>query len=261
MHLNIRHDISCRFDLPARNLVSILRICPRSHDGQHVSDWWIDSDIDCGLKMAEDEFGNITHRFSAGGVIEQMTLSASGQVDTFDTAGVTRGSAERLPPEIFLRDTPLTAADADIRQFAETATAKEATELGKLHALLGGINAALAVESSDDARSAADAFARKSGGIGSQAHVFIACARHLGIPSRFVGGYLVRGRSDEAACHAWAESYLPDLGWVGFDPVNNLCPRGEHVRRAAAFDALGAALVRTVHSENVTHALKIAAMA
>ena len=93
------------------------------------------------------------------------------------------------------------------------------------------VSGTIALETGDDDRGATEAFARRSGPRGAHAHLFIAAARHLGIPSRFVNGYLVRGRSGEATCHAWVEAHVAGLGWVGFDPVNNLCPKGEHVQR------------------------------
>ena len=57
-----------------------------------MTDWWIDADIDCSLRVGHDEFGNVTHTFSAGGPIGDIRISASGVVDTFDTAGVTRST-------------------------------------------------------------------------------------------------------------------------------------------------------------------------
>jgi transglutaminase-like putative cysteine protease len=72
-------------------------------------------------------------------------------------------------------------------------------------------------------------------------HIFIALARHLGIPARYVSGYLFRDvgatdRSSDGATHAWAEAFLPDIGWVGFDPTNNLIAGERHVRVAVGRD-------------------------
>ena len=67
----------------------------------------------------------MTHTFSAGGPIGEIRISASGVVDTFDTAGVTRSTAERLPIPIFLRETPLTATDAAVRAFAKDSVGAE----------------------------------------------------------------------------------------------------------------------------------------
>ena len=77
-------------------------------------------------------------------------------------------------------------------------------------------------------------------------HIFIAAARSLGIPARYVGGYFHRddGVIEQDAGHAWAEAFVPELGWVGFDPANGICATDAHVRVAVGLDYLGAAPVR-----------------
>jgi transglutaminase-like putative cysteine protease len=78
------------------------------------------------------------------------------------------------------------------------------------------------------------------------AHIFIAAARQLGIPARYIGGYFHRadGVSDQEAGHAWAEAHVGELGWVGFDPANAICTTDAHVRVAVGLDYLGAAPLR-----------------
>jgi transglutaminase-like putative cysteine protease len=67
------------------------------------------------------------------------------------------------------------------------------------------------------------------------AHIMLAVARHWGIPSRYVSGYLARGeveskeRSVPDASHAWVECFLPEIGWVGFDPTNDMLAGERHV--------------------------------
>ena len=72
------------------------------------------------------------------------------------------------------------------------------------------------------------------------AHIMIALVRHVGIPCRYVNGYIYhRGDEDhslEDASHAWLEAYLPELGWVGFDPTNNLIAQDRHIRVAVGRD-------------------------
>jgi transglutaminase-like putative cysteine protease len=73
------------------------------------------------------------------------------------------------------------------------------------------------------------------------AHVMIALVRRLGIPCRYVSGYLYQGgvesdRSSEGATHAWVEAWLPTLGWVGFDPTNNGPVADRHIRTATGRD-------------------------
>src|SRR5262249_41703089 len=88
----------------------------------------------------------------------------------------------------------------------------------------------------------------KAGVCQDYAHVFLAAARHIGIPARYVSGYFLRadGENQQEAGHAWAEAYLPDLGWVAFDPANGISTTDAHVRVAIGLDYLGAAPVRGV---------------
>jgi transglutaminase-like putative cysteine protease len=232
---------------PAKSLVQTLRLTPRNHDGQFVVRWRIDVDVDGRLWPGEDAFANITHQFSAAGPLERLVLTVEGEVETHDTAGVVRGTVERFPEQLYLRDSPLAAASEAIRDFAEAAAAEAGEDtLPRLHALMDGIHARIA--SGPHRGTAADCFAAGTGDPEDAAHLFIASARLLGIPSRFVSGFV--HREDGAAAgtgHAWAEAFVPGLGWVGFDPALDICPAGAHVRVAIGIDALGAAPIRAAN--------------
>ena len=93
---------------------------------------------------------------------------------------------------------------------------------------------------------AAEAFALKRGVCQDLTHIFIAAARSIGIPARYIGGYFHRadGVTEQEAGHAWAEAFVPDLGWVAFDTANGICATDAHVRVAVGLDYLGAAPVR-----------------
>ena len=61
--------------------------------------------------------------------------------------------------------------------------------------------------------------------------------------------------------HAWAEAFVPDFGWIAFDPANGFCPTDCHVRVAIGLDALGAAAVRRMRygagAETLAVAIKV----
>ena len=78
------------------------------------------------------------------------------------------------------------------------------------------------------------------------AHAFIATARALDIPARYVTGYLAADEDQPAAFHAWCEAYDDALGWIGFDAALGYCPTDRHVRVAAGLDALYTQAVRMV---------------
>ena len=249
MRLQIRHETAYRYETPATRAIQTLRLTPRGYDGQFIVGWRLEIDRDCRLVSATDPFGNTVHSFTVEGPLEGLVITAEGEVETQDTGGVVRGQVERLPPVMYLRDTALTQSDEAIRDFAETIAGQAGpVRLAILHALIGAIRDRLRfdVNATDTGTSAIDAFSHGHGVCQDFAHVFIAAARHLGIPARYVGGYLYRAdRPDgQEAGHAWAEALVEDLGWVGFDPANDISPTEAYVRVAMGLDYLGAAPVR-----------------
>ncbi len=95
------------------------------------------------------------------------------------------------------------------------------------------------------------------------AHIMLALVRPLGIPSRYVSGYLFHGednhdRSDAGASHAWIEAWLPGLGWVGFDPTNNLIAVERHVKAAIGRDYADVPPTRGVFKGRATSELSVA---
>jgi transglutaminase-like putative cysteine protease len=248
MRLHIAHSTVHRYTPPAIGAIQVLRLTPRSHEGQYVIDWRIDVSADARLAAHEDAFGNLTHVFTANGPLDTLTVGVEGEVETHNMDGIVRGTVERFPPSLFLRETALTHVDQPIIEFARSVRAVcGGAVLAELHAMLDRLHAKLAQDTAPAAAiaDAAAAFAGKPGGPDATAHIFIAAARSLGIPARFVSGYLCpAGAARQDAGHSWAEAFVPDLGWVGFDPTHGVCPTDGYVRVAIGLDALGAAPVR-----------------
>jgi transglutaminase-like putative cysteine protease len=248
MRLRIRHETSYTYETPAKRAIEILRLTPRGHDGQFVVDWRIDVDHDCRLEQSADPFGNVVHTFTVEGPLDGLVIVAEGRVETTDTHGVVAGQVERFPPVVFLRETGLTASDAEIRSLADEAASGAPDRVELMHRLMSGIRERMRfdTDATDTGTSAIEAFAHRHGVCQDFAHVLIAAARHLGIPARYVGGYMRRvdGANDQSAGHAWAEALVEDLGWVGFDPANGISPTDAYVRVAVGLDYLGAAPVR-----------------
>jgi transglutaminase-like putative cysteine protease len=247
MRLRVAHSTVHRYDPPATGVIQVLRLTPRNHDGQYVIRWRIDVSADARLAAHEDAFGNLTHVFSADGPFEALTVEVDGEVETQNTDGVVRGAVERFPPSLFLRETPVTQADAAIRDFAEgiRAARGDGEILAELHALLQELHDGSEDERKIPQAAAAEAFAHKSGAPRDMTHVFISAARCLNIPARYVSGYVCSDRAvEQQSSHSWAEAFVPDLGWVGFDPAACACPTEAYVRIAVGLDAIGAAPVR-----------------
>jgi transglutaminase-like putative cysteine protease len=248
MRIRVHHETAYRYESPAKWVRQRLRVTPRAHDGQHVVRWRVNVDCDVRLKASDDAFGNRVHVLAIDAPIESFVLHVEGEVETRDTGGVIGGVESPLPLDVFLRDTDLTAASKELCDFAEEAVSSSGDGLERLHALMGAIHGDLTYDTraTDTTTSAIDSFALRRGVCQDLSHVFIAAARHLEVPARYVSGYFVRsdGVVDQEASHAWAEAYVPDLGWVGFDPANGICVTDAHVRVAVGLDYLGAAPVR-----------------
>ncbi len=114
MRLHIAHSTVYNYDPPASGAIQLLRLTPRNHDGQYVVRWRIDVSPDARLSAREDAFGNMTHVFTATGPFRQLSVAVDGEVETHGTDGVIRGTVERFPPSLFLRETPQTQADTAI---------------------------------------------------------------------------------------------------------------------------------------------------
>ena len=249
MRLRIRHGTVYQYANPAKGVIQTLRVTPRNHDGQYVVNWRVEVSEDCKLYMHEDAFGNITHTFTAEGAFDELGVHVDGEVETHDTDGVVRGTVERFPPSFFLRETDLTRPDDAIRAFAADAKDIVGRDVLKLlHTLLARLHAEIVFDTdpTHTATTAIEAYALRRGVCQDLTHIFISAVRSLGIPARYIGGYFFRvdGVVEQDAGHAWAEAYVPDLGWVAFDPANGICATDAHVRVAAGLDYLGVAPIR-----------------
>ncbi len=246
MRIKVDYSTTYDYSMLASDVVQMLRVEPCGHDDQHVVEWRLDTDTDGHLRRGTDAFGNITHMFYADAPIRRLALHVSGEVDTSETHGVLRGTAEPMPPGIFLRTTPLSTADDAIKQFARECRQPE--PLDSCHAILNGLYDRMTFDA-DVTHSQTDAihaFGISAGVCQDYSHIFTAAARHIGIPARYVSGHLVRadGLVTQPAGHAWVEAHVPDLGWVGFDPTNGQSTTEAYLRVAVGLDYLDAAPVR-----------------
>jgi transglutaminase-like putative cysteine protease len=249
MQIRIAHRTTYRYNTPATGVIQMLRLTPRNHDGQFVVGWRIGVSADCRLDQHEDAFGNICHTFSADGPFTEFSVAVEGEVETRDTGGVVTATIERFPPSLFLRETPLTRPDdAIISYAAEVRAASGDDSLSLLHALLTRLHEDVTFDPDPThaATTASEAFSLKRGVCQDLTHIFIAAARSIGIPARYISGHLYRRDDtvDQNAGHAWAEAFVPALGWIAFDATNGICATDAHVRVAVGLDYLGAAPVR-----------------
>ncbi|MEM6849716.1 MAG: transglutaminase family protein [Pseudomonadota bacterium] len=249
MRLTIQHETRYSYSVPPTSVIEVLRLTPCNSDTQSVRDWAITVSGDAPLRRFEDAFGNVCHTFTGAVEGDELSIVASGTVDTSGTAGVMAGTRERLPLGIFLRETPLTEQTPAIRALADEARRDGGdSALAFAHSLNRLINERIAfVEGATDvATPAEDALAAGRGVCQDLTHVILAAARAQAIPARYVSGYQFEaGRArDKHAGHAWAELYIDDLGWVGFDPTAGTSSDDSYVRVATGLDYMSASPVR-----------------
>ena len=249
MRLRIRHATRYTYDRPIDYAAQLVRLTPLNHMGQRVLSWRVVEDPGRRLPVTDDGYGNIVHMLTLNRQHREATVLAEGEVETFDTNGILKESVERLPPLYYLRGTDMTEPDEALEALAEEVAAT-ADPVKRLHRLMLATRARVAyqVGATTVTTTAVEAFARGSGVCQDHAHIFIACARLLGHPARYVSGYLWEGPKEgpSEASHAWAEAHLGELGWVGFDPANGISPTEAYVRVAIGLDYLEAAPIRGV---------------
>ncbi len=239
MRLSISHETTYNYADQVRASIQYLRLTPQESVRQHVLDWQLDLP---GLVQAQrDPYGNILHVLTLDQPHDSIIIGARGVVDIDEHCDSERDTGSPLP---YLRPTRLTQADEALREFAlqVCGVGRQRSDLIKLmHALLEAMPyspGATTVEST-----AAGAFAAGVGVCQDHAHAFIACARSLGIPARYVSGYLYSDDLSHLASHAWAEAWL-DGSWYCFDVTNGLSRPERHLKLAVGMDYLDACPVR-----------------
>ncbi len=226
MLLNIEHQTQYVYSDVVQYTIQQLRLTPRNGMGQHVKQW--DIKVNGQLHAFEDTFGNTTHTLVIDQPHQELLISVSGEVET----GVSGLEAHQpLPLAIYLRDTPLTQADAAITAFAaQYAKAPVAELMQALRDRMQYIKGATQVDTT-----AAEAFRLGQGVCQDHTHIFIACCRSLGLPARYVSGYLFTPDGSLMQTHAWVDVWQTDH-WLGLDVSNGTLVNDMHVRLATGLD-------------------------
>lgn len=247
MRILIHHETSYSYETPLSYSVQRLYLTPRNFEAQKVIDWKITAPGIEGALSYLDGFGNCIHLVTIQTIEPTMSVIAEGIVDVTDASGIVKNLPCPAPDAIFLRQTASTRPSPAILDMVEKINTRGRDKLDLLHALMTEIKTAVVyrIGVTDANTTAAEAFAAGQGVCQDHAHVFAGAVRYLGLPARYVTGYLaLEGGESATASHAWAEALLPDLGWVGFDPANGKCPTDHYVRVAGGIDAHGITPIR-----------------
>ena len=246
MRLHIHHETAYRYDRPVKHSVQSLRLTPRTETGQRALGWEMHAP---GRQAPQvDAHGNVVHLLTLDEPHDEIRIVVEGVVETEEVAGSSLADRGRLSPLVYLPETALTRTDAPLRAFAAT---HRAARFGRDEALALAlaVRSAMAYESgsTDVTDTAAHAFSLGRGVCQDHAHVMLACLRALGVPGRYVSGYLLTDDQGHIASHAWTDVWLEaEQVWFSIDVTNRLPGGPRHCRLAVGRDYMDACPVRGV---------------
>lgn len=252
MRLSIRHETRYFYEGVAAGATMRLRLKPVDAAVQSVKDWKVAVNGEPVENFTVNSYGVPEALWRTGQRISEAVIVAEGTVETWDRAGIIGYGDEAANPRIFLRQGDYSKMNDALVALAEQAVSPDG-RLASLHNLSRIVHERLAYRKdvTDTTTTAAQALDLGSGVCQDFAHIFIACARHIGAPTRYVAGYVHdEGDEDEVVelgqSHGWAESFVDELGWVGFDPTRKICVTDQYVRLSWGVDAFDSAPLRGV---------------
>lgn len=251
----VRHLTKFVYDKTVNQSAMEVRMHPRSDSNQRCLSFTLSVSPRCRVFTYRDHLGNNVHHFDIPGRHGQLMVIAESVVEYQPLADIPVALAtdawqeldalvaegdywEMLLPSEFARPTP-----SLLRLANELDVTRRDDPLALLHELNHRLYEHFSYEKQSTRVDSPieEALRTRTGVCQDFAHIMIALVRQVGIPCRYVSGYLYHGREDHDrstsdATHAWVEAFLPALGWVGFDPTNALVARDRHIRTALGRD-------------------------
>ena len=242
MRLLTQHTTRYKFGGPVRYGLQQLRKTPKSTPHQTVQSW--ETLIEGGKKelSIEDHHRNTVELISFESDTTELVITSQGVVELSDNGGILGPHLGPAPLWLYLKSTEATQARSGAKTLVRQA--EGSSDLDRLHDLSAKIRAAVTYKTgvSSPNWTAEDAISAGAGVCQDHTHIFLSCARTIGIPSRYVSGYLMlNDRTTQDAMHAWAEAHVDGLGWVGFDVSNGISPDQRYIRVATGLDYADAA--------------------
>jgi transglutaminase-like putative cysteine protease len=255
MFYSIRHVTRFRYSSPVYESVMELRMQPRSEGPQTLRSFQISTNPRAQLYAYTDYLGNAVYHFNVLRAHEELRIEAQAVVeiarspalpeaigalewDRYNPYNLSDLHFDLLEPSRFARASPALSSFREARGLVAP-SGDPMTALRRLNtAIFEAFDYEIGVTQVHSPIE--QALSEGRGVCQDFAHIMIAIARSWGIPARYVSGYLHHGRgrdrSGEDATHAWVEAYLPSLGWIGFDPTNNILAAERHIRAAVGRD-------------------------
>jgi transglutaminase-like putative cysteine protease len=257
MLYSIKHFNLYRYSRPVSQSTLEVRMHPRSEFNQRCFTFELSVAPKARLFSYLDHLGNVIYHFDMPQPHKELSMVADSVVDVeepleipakldseawreLDELVAQEDYWDMLMPSQFVRSSPQLQALAHKLGFASRDDRDPLMLIRDLNESLFN-EFEYAKESTTVDSPIEDALTSGRGVCQDFTHIMIALLRELGIPSRYVSGYMYHDekhhdRSAEGASHAWVETLLPGLGWVGFDPTNNLSAGIRHIRTAIGRD-------------------------
>lgn len=256
MLLTVWHSTLYRYGDEVSRSTQYIRLTPATSPRQRTLDWHVE--LPAPAVTMTDAFDNLTHVLTLDAPHQEIRIVARGRVEVDDRDD--GEPAGRINPRVFLRATRLTGTDEAMRAFlAPLRPMVRSRPMMGLTDLMAALLERMPYEKGHTSveSTAAESFAAGRGVCQDHAHVFVACCRDLGIPARYVSGYVYTPDREHVASHAWAEAWLSNR-WLSFD-VSNATQAGDaHLKLATGLDYLDACPVRGVRlggGDEVLHTL------
>jgi len=249
MRLHIEHETHYAYASPAHYALLQLRIRPKSNATQTVLDWELTLEGAHHHASFADQYGAHVDLVELHSDAKSVRIKVAGNVETQPGSGVLGHQQSLMPRWFYLRQTDLTQTAPQVAELVTAAQKDGSDTLSSLHALSRMIIEMVEYKTgaTDVNTTAAEALTLGAGVCQDHAHIFLSAARQMGIPARYVSGYLMMNdRLQQEASHAWAETYIEDLGWVGFDVSNGISPDERYVKIAHGLDYSDCAPTRGV---------------
>jgi transglutaminase-like putative cysteine protease len=246
MRLRIEHTTRYEFAKPVAHGLQRLRLTPKCTQGQKVLEWTMQLSGAALQVEYDDHNHNRTTLLSVTPGSTFVEVRCHGLVATAGSSGVMGHHSGHMPLWAFLGQSALSRPGPKIRAIMAGLDVPRDEPLAMLHRLSALVLESVAYVTGETSvhTSGEEAAMIGAGVCQDHAHIFIGAARALGVPARYVSGYLMMNdRIEQEAGHAWAEAHVDGLGWVGFDISNGISPDERYVRVATGRDYREAAPV------------------
>ena len=260
MLLNISYKTEFKIDGVLNAGYQRVILSPKSSNSQKVNNWELE--VTGGVKeiLTNDHFNNHVNLIRITDDSNKIIIKVQGEVNTFNTHGISEMNKKDIPLWCYSQQSKLTQPGKHIKNFSKIIKLKEENIIEDLHLLSNFIKDEIKyIPGSTTYRTAAEeAIQLKKGVCQDHTQIFLSIVRINNYPCKYVSGFLLTDKDNQnLAMHAWAEVYIQDLGWVGFDVANGISPDDKYIAVAKGFDYNDVVPIKGILKGNLTEAHKI----